>query len=124
MRRFFHRFDGGERSSTGPVEFAWDDGTFSTIDVGSDWVITVASRAWIDPFANASDVERQQLAIDVGLWEVEPSPRALMPVVGHILTGVEGVRNEVGLVDEVRIMFADVVVVAEVDDGDLAVTIH
>lgn len=123
VRRFHHRFAGEQPSKTGPIEFAWEDGSQSTVDVGSDWVLTVSDERWADPFAHASLQERTLLASEVGLWEADDRPPEVAPAVGRLLTDVSATLSEVDEVVGVRMDFEGLVITAQVDEGELDVVV-
>lgn len=110
-------------SEFGPIEFAWDDGQFTTLDANSDWTLELSAQPWSDPFANAPTDERHRLAAEVGLWEPAALPSDLQKVVGRTASAVEPMLNEVGELVGVRIGFSDVVVSVSVADGNVVVTV-
>ncbi|MBG6099514.1 hypothetical protein [Nocardioides luteus] len=123
VRRFHHKFAGDEPSATGPIEFRWSDGTYTTVDVGSDWVLTIEPQPWTDPFGDVSDAERRRLAEEVGLWEVDSSPDQLASAVGRVLTDVALTRNEVGELVGICLSPDGLRIDACVDGGELDVVL-
>lgn len=94
----YHHVIGPEREVTpGPVQFDWSDGGSTTIEAGSDWALEMSDGPWRDPFVAVSDADRKVLADEIGIWELDPQERrSLAVVVGHEVSRVGLVRDEVG----------------------------
>ncbi|MFT3887742.1 MAG: hypothetical protein QM713_06220 [Arachnia sp.] len=124
LRRFHHRFEGGPASETGPIEFTWDDGTWLTVDVKTDWTLELSEQPWSDPFARASASQRRELAVSVGLWEQAPMSAELCRLVGRVVTSAVLDLNEVGGAAGLTVAFDGLSVSARVAGGELAVEVH
>lgn len=122
VRRMYHRFHGEAFRTAGPLELAWSEHGHTTIDAAADWTLTISSQAWCDPFAAASDTEREALAREVGRWEPE-APAAgdpLAQIIGSDVTAAEPIFNEVGELSGLQIWFGPVELVARVVGGEIA----
>lgn len=122
IRQFRHRIYGAEPSLPGPAEFGWNHNSYLTLDVATDWTLSLSTQPWSDPFADADTMQRRELARQVGLWEEAPPSRRLGQLVGQALTSVDPMLNEVGELSGLRLGFDRVAIIALVWDG--AVAIH
>ena len=123
VRRFQHRFEGEPGGETGPIEFAWDDGSLLTLDANADWTLHLSSHHWLDPYAKASESERQRLAREVGLWHEVQAESGLQQVVGQAVAAAEPELDEMGELTGLSILFETQVVRARVVEGELTVEV-
>jgi hypothetical protein len=106
---------------TGPIEIAWDDDTWLSLDAKSDWTLEVSSRQWVDPYANVSAAEFKRLAGEVGIWEQASIPPGLDQLVGQVVIAAAPKINEVGELTGVSLAFLEQVLVARVLGGELSI---
>lgn len=123
LRRFRHRFAGEAPSDFGPVEFGWEDGKFTTVDVTAEWTLDVSEGTWTDPFEGASREKRDELAAEVGLWEPAPLESNLSQVLGRTVWAADTERNAVEDISGIRLTFEGLIVKARVENGNLDVTV-
>lgn len=123
IRRLNHRLAGHPPSETGPIEFTWDNGTRLTLDVNPDWTLDLYNQPWTDPYAAASEGEREELAREVGLWQDAFIPSVLKRLVGQAVTSAIPEFNEVGELTGISVAFEDKVVGARVRRGELTVEV-
>ncbi len=107
----------------GPVEFAWDDGSFLTIDVNTDWTLDFSLTPWADPFAKADVDQRRELSALGWLWFECEVGGDLPQIEGQRLISSELNRNIVGEVQGIRLEFDGATVAAHVRGGDLDVDV-
>lgn len=124
LRRFRHCFRGRPPSETGPVEFTWDDGTFLTLDVNTDWTLDLSNQPWNDPYAEGPEVERRALESEIGVWRQMSAPPSMHLLVGQVVISVNPEFNEVGEVAGAMLCFEDKIMVARVLEGGLSVEVH
>ncbi|GAB78178.1 hypothetical protein [Austwickia chelonae] len=123
IRRFQHRFADHPPSEPGPIEFTWDDGTRLTLDANADWTLNLSSKPWADPYADASELERNALAQEVGLWEAALIPIAMSRLIGQAVTSAAPEFNEFGELTGLSVAFEEQVVGVRVVGGELIVRV-
>ena len=123
IRQFRHEHTGERAGDSGPIEFAWDDGTWLTLDSGADWTLDVSSRPWVDPYAHASESELDELVREVGIWREVPVRGPLCQLVGQAVTSVEAELNEVGELTGLGLGFEAQAIAARVLRGELVVEV-
>lgn len=121
VRRFAQ--NAGAGVDEGPVEFAWDDGSFLTIDVNADWTLGFSAASWTDPFAKANADQRRELSALGWLWFECKGVGSLQQIEGQSLVSAELKQNTAGEVTGVTLEFARSTVAAQVNGGDLHVEV-
>lgn len=120
IRSFRNTLDSAD---VGPLEIAWCDGGYTSIDVNADWTLNVSDGAWLDPYAKATEEESEKLAREVGLWEPVRDER-LVGISGLAVSATTFEANEVGEIQGIKVEFNEIVLVARVFGGDLCSTLE
>ncbi len=123
VRQFRHKFADEPPSTFSPVEFTWEDGSVTTLDVGVDWTLQRSRRPWTDPYASVTGEERERLALQVGTWCEGPTSESLRHVVGQPLLETRRELNEVGELAGLHLVFPNATIVARVNGGELDVSV-
>ncbi|KQY43769.1 hypothetical protein ASD18_15505 [Cellulomonas sp. Root137] len=125
VRRAHHQFAGDVPSTFGPIEFGWADGDVTTFDVRSDWTLEVVATPWFDPYADADEVRRAELAVEVGLWNPSTPSLAdpLRAVVGQSIGHVEPIFDQVADLTGVEVTFEATTVLATMYGGQLVIQV-
>ena len=127
VTRILHQIQGEPPTMGCLLEFTWESGEVTLLQDGWEPTISVSSEPWGDPYARASESQREELAAAVGLWaRKKPSEDdALVRVVGERATSIEPFFNQVGQLGGIEIAFESVAVTAvALTEGSLAVDVR
>lgn len=116
-----------EPATTGCLlEFTWASGGVTLLEDGSDLTLAVSSVPWTDPYGGCTAAQRDQLAVEVGLWTRQQVADGdpLARVVGEKANNVEPLLNQVSQLGGIQVEFETVgLTVVVLTDGLLAVEV-
>jgi len=124
VRRVFYVHRGEVTYSAGPIEYTFHGGDSLWLDAaGNGYALAAFSGPWQDPFAGPLSPENATFVEQCGKWTAfdVSADESFAPLIGHEITHVELMRDEVGILIGVEIATNTVVVRAEVGRDELLV---
>jgi hypothetical protein len=124
VRRILYVFRGEVTYSAGPIEYTFRGGDSLWLDAaGNGYALAAFSGPWLDPFVETLSPENATFVEQCGKWTAfdVSADESFAPLIGHEITHVGFMRDDVGILIGVEIATDTLVVRAEVGRDELLV---